>query len=66
MPMRSAPLHSSAFAAADYDTDTQQLTVTFKNGMSYPLRGVPEDVYEAFINSPSPGSFWHNELQAYR
>lgn len=66
MPKKSQSLASSAIASADYDTDTRVLTVTFKSGQSYPLADVPEEIYDQFVSSPSPGQFWHGVLSSYR
>lgn len=65
MAKKSQSLQSSALAGVDYDTDTKTLTVTFRNGQSYPLANVPDEIYDQLISSPSPGRFWHEVLQAF-
>lgn len=65
MAKKSQALQSAAIGSCDYDDSTQVLTVTFKNGQSYPLQGVPPEIYDQFITSPSPGRFWHEVLSSY-
>ncbi len=54
---------SEAFAEIDYDAATQQLHVTFHHGGTYTHCGVPAEVYERFLRSPSKGRFYHDELK---
>ena len=50
---------SSAIASATYDRDTQELVVTFTNGMEYSFDGVPPDLWEDFKKAGSAGSFYN-------
>lgn len=59
MAMESQPVASSAIAAVMYDSDTQDMQITFKDGRSYILSGVPEIEMDRMINSGSPGSYWN-------
>ena len=55
---------SSAIAAASYDPDTQELTVTFKGGsISYTYPNVPADTWEQLQSSDSPGRFWRESIK---
>jgi hypothetical protein len=49
---------SSAISSIEYDEESQTLTVYFIKGGVYEYGGVPKDVYEAFLNSGSPGRFF--------
>ena len=48
---------------ADYDKDRQTLVITFPNGRSYTLDGVPPDEADAFMKADSPGSYWNTYLR---
>ncbi len=55
---------SSALSGAQYDPDTQTLTVTFKGGStSYTYPNVPPDVYEQLTTADSPGRFWRESIK---
>lgn len=56
-------LSSSAINSVSYDTETQEMTVTFARGKTYALPGVPPDVHERFVASSSPGRFFQDELK---
>ena len=56
---RSDRLVSSAIPFAEYDPETEEMTVTFTNGQSYTASGVSMEEYEAFVQSPSPGRTWN-------
>jgi hypothetical protein len=60
---QTIPLSSSWLTSCQYDKDTQALDVTMQNGNTYNLTGVPPDTFLAFIDAPSPGTFWNNELK---
>jgi len=63
MPVLAQALKSSAIAFASYDTDSEEMTVEFIRGKSYTLSGVPQDVYDRFVASSSPGRFFQDELK---
>jgi hypothetical protein len=60
---REHSLNSSATSSAGYDDETQTMDVTFTSGQTYTLQGVPANVFEEFVSSPSPGSYWHRSLK---
>lgn len=63
MSIVGQPLRSTAIAYAQYDNDTQTLTVDFVNGRSYTHEGVPADLYERLVADPSPGQFYNNYIR---
>lgn len=63
MTLERRSLKSSAISTAEYDTETQELTITFTNGMSYDLSGVPPDAFEGLVNADSPGRFFNQNLK---
>lgn len=54
---------STALMSGDYDRASQTLSVTFRNGRTFELTGVPPDEWEAFCASPSPGAFFNSVLK---
>ena len=52
-------LRSTSIASADWDKDSQELTVTFQNGRDYTFYDVPEDVYQGLVNAASPGQYFN-------
>ena len=63
MPTTRKTFDSTAIAYAEYDDETETLNVTFRNGMTYDLNGVPEETAQAFFDAQSPGGFWHSQLK---
>ena len=57
---RSDRLSSSAIPFAEYDPETEEMTVTFVNGQSYTTSGVSLEDYLSFIRSPSPGRTYNS------
>lgn len=56
-------LNSSAIRFADYDPETQTLRLSFTGGGSYTFEGVPQDVYDALLASPSPGRYYAQSIK---
>lgn len=48
---------SSNAQAAEYNAETQTLTVQFRNGSVYEYAKFPQDLYEQMVNSDSAGKF---------
>ena len=63
MVLNRQALKSSAIALVEYDTDTQDLSVTFTNGRTYDLSGVPPDLYEGLCSASSAGSYFNTYLR---
>ena len=40
------------------------MQITFHNGDTHEFRGVPPEIYQAFLNSPSKGPFYHKVIAA--
>lgn len=56
-------LVSSNVAAIQYDDQTKQLAVRFHNGKVYTYSGVEQQVAREFAASPSPGTYFHNNIK---
>lgn len=52
--------NSSMLQACSYDTDTQELTVTFMNGKDYVYSDVEKSTYEELIGAASPGKYFNS------
>jgi len=59
------PVVSSNIINAEYDDETEVLTITFKNGGMYEYSGVPLNVYQEFLEAPSVGSFLHSSIKPF-
>lgn len=55
---------SSNLDTGTYDPETRAMTLTFaRTGDTYDYAGVPEQVWEAFKQSLSPGQFFVREIK---
>jgi len=63
MPLERRALKSTAISLVEYDTEDQTMTVTFTNGKSYDLTGVPPDMYEGLCSDSSAGSYFNTYLR---
>ncbi len=55
--MERLPVQSSNIYSIGYDPVSQTLEVEFNNGSIYQYYGVPEFIYEDFMNADSKGSY---------
>ena len=51
--------NSSMISTIDYDNDSKEMTVTFKNGNQYKYFDVPREEFEALRQSESIGSYFN-------
>lgn len=51
--------NSSMLASCDYDSQENELTVTFNNGKSYTYVDVDKSVYDDLINALSAGKYFN-------
>lgn len=59
----TASFSSTKLAGASWDSDTGDLTVTFIRGDERTYSQVPQDVWEKWKTSWSPGRFFIDEIQ---
>jgi hypothetical protein len=59
----SSAVRSSAIGHVEFDDESGELVVTFKNGSSYTYPNETIETYEGLVNSPSPGLYWHSNLK---
>lgn len=57
---------SSTIGGANYDPDTQQLTVEFRHrSQKYKYEGVKPDVWAEFVSSTSKGNFFSHRVRPF-
>lgn len=60
--MERKRVNASNIRAIGYDTARQLLEVEFTSGSIVQYSGVSPEVHRRFINSPSPGSFFQDQI----
>ena len=61
--MRRRPVESSSLESIGYDSTEQKLEVEFKHGAVYDYLEVPAEVFEAFLDADSKGSFFNSDIK---
>ena len=61
--MDRIPVSSSNIASIGYDENQMVLEVEFLNSRIYHYEGVPEYVFNDFLNSGSKGSFFYSNIR---
>ena len=56
-------VNSSSIRSAGYDARNRVLEIEFSNGGISQYSGVAEEVYRRLMNSPSPGSYFHDNIE---
>lgn len=51
---------SSMLSSVSYDTETNEMTVTFNNGRSYIYEDVDRIIYESLISAKSAGAYFNS------
>ena len=59
----NAQLQSSWLASAEYDDETEELTVSTVLGRDYTHRGVPLSMFEALRDARSAGAFYNANIK---
>jgi len=57
------PVESTNVDQIGYDDDDMSLYIRFINGALYVYEGVPPDVWEQLLYTPSKGKFIHTDLK---
>jgi hypothetical protein len=55
-------IESSNITKTEYDTETKELIIEFKNGLKYEYKDVPHQVYTKFRVAPSQGKFFSSDI----
>ena len=61
--MERKRLNASNIRSAGYDARNRTLEVEFSNGGIYQYSGVAEEVHRRLMNAPSPGSYFHDNIE---
>ena len=61
--MSRTRLVSTMMASAGYDPTSRVLEIEFATGAVYQYVDVPFDVYQAMLDAPSPGQFFHGRIR---
>lgn len=60
---RQYTLNSSFLDGCEYDEDSQELTITFRNGKIYIYADVPQEVVAEFTDAASPGNYYSTNIK---
>lgn len=61
--MERIPVSSSNVGSIGFEPSTSTLEVEFNNGRIYQYYGVPEHVYEEFIQAASKGTYLNHNIK---
>jgi KTSC domain len=61
--MERVPVSSSSIATVGYDTESKVLEVEYQNGGIYQYAGVPPELHNQLMNSPSLGAFMNQQIR---
>ena len=61
--MERKRVNASSIRSVGYDAGTQVLEVEFTSGSIVQYSGVSHEVHRRFINAPSPGSFFQDQIE---
>jgi hypothetical protein len=56
-------LNASSLRSAGYDARNRVLEIEFSNGGINQYTGVSEEIYRRLMNSPSPGSYFQDQIE---
>lgn len=61
--MERKRINASNIRAVGYDARGRMLEVEFSSGSIVQYSGVSEEVYRRLMNAPSPGSYFHDNIE---
>ena len=61
--MERKRINSSNIRSVGYDARNRVLEIEFSNGGIHQYTGVSEEVHRRFVNSPSAGSYFHDNIE---
>lgn len=53
------PISSDHLDGAKYNSMERKMTVRFQNGYVYDVHGIAPEDFQAFMNAPSQGQYYH-------
>jgi KTSC domain len=63
--MERKRVNASTIRAVGYDAGKQLLEIEFSSGSIVQYSGVSPEVHRRFMNSPSPGSFFQDQIEEH-
>ena len=63
--MERKRLNASSIRSAGYDAAQQLLEIEFTSGSIVQYSGVSPEVHRRFMSSPSPGSFYQDQIDEH-
>ncbi len=63
LAMERKKISAGSIRSVGYDARNRMLEVEFSNGGIYQYSGVSEEVHRRFMNVPSPGSYFHDNIE---
>ena len=61
--MERKRINASTIRAVGYDARQQLLEIEFTSGSIVQYSGVSSEVHRRFVNAPSPGSFFQDQIE---
>lgn len=61
--MERIPVTSSNMTSAGYEPTALLMEIEFNNGAIYQYSGVPQDVYDGFMDAASKGQYFHANIK---
>jgi len=58
-------INASNIRSVGYDAGRQLLEIEFSNGSVVQYAGVSPEVHRRFLNAPSPGSFFQDQIEEH-
>jgi hypothetical protein len=55
-------VQSSNIVRTEYDTETKEMIVEFKNGFKYKYESIPHEIYTRFRMTESQGKFFTSDI----
>ena len=56
-------IDSSCIDHIDYDSETLDMSIGFKQGNIYAYKNVPNSVFEGLMNAKSKGKYFHENIK---
>jgi hypothetical protein len=61
--MERKRINASNLRSVGYDSRSRTLEIEFSSSSIVQYSGVSDDIYRRLMNTPSPGSFFHDQIE---
>ena len=55
---------STNLSQVDYDSETEEMTITFQDGRSWMYSNVPVTIFQGIQHAPSAGSYFWRQIRS--